>query len=61
MQVLDGGAGQIILNLDRDLVPESATPEGITREELLGRSYGLTTVRPGLVSTLVTVLPIPTA
>ncbi|GAX76742.1 hypothetical protein CEUSTIGMA_g4189.t1 [Chlamydomonas eustigma] len=34
----------IILSLDRDEVPDAAVPEGVSREELLSRTYGLTAV-----------------
>ena len=38
---------RVILHLDRDAVPESAVPPGMSREDLLSRTYGVTTVRLG--------------
>jgi len=33
---------RIMLSLDRDTIPDSAIPSGVTRDEVLSRTYGLT-------------------
>lgn len=42
-QMLEVQGRRMILHLDRDSVPESAVPRGVSREELLARTYGVTT------------------
>ena len=47
-----GGRRLVVLHLDRDSVPDSAVPMGVSREELLSKTYGLATVRKAEACTM---------